>query len=281
MKTLIPLTGTPRSGSTLLMHILNQNPDFTIGPDSSLSPLLNHIRSYVQDTIQSEQLPHKIFNESILKFCASGAESWLNKLCPTNYFIDKSRYWIYQYHFMFKVFPNIKMILNIRDLRGIVNSIEKIHENSLCVNFQNYYDGFDKDFLQQRVDTTLNLWFIKEALVSLKELIEVTPKCRENILIFRYENLLQDPQESMNRIYDFLDIPRFQHDFDNIDSNITHFDNMYQPYGDHVIKNKLENHNIDLSYLPQNFCDYIVESYKWYYEHFYPEILEGAVKNDI
>jgi sulfotransferase len=276
MKTLIPLTGTPRSGSTLLMHILNQNPNFTIGADSSLSPVLNHVRSYVQDNINNEQLPHQVFNQCILKFCSSGAESWLNEICPTEYFVDKSRHWIYQYHFMFKVFPNIKMILNIRDLRGIVNSIEKIHHTSLCMNFQNYYEGFEKDFLHQRIDNILNLWFIKESLISLKELIEVAPKCRENILIFRYENLLQDPQESMNKIYDFLDIPRFEHDFDNIDDTITHFDNIYQPYGDHQIKNKLENYDGGFSHLPQNICDYIVESHKWYYEHFYPEFLEGT-----
>jgi sulfotransferase len=281
MKTIVPLTGTPRSGSTLLMHILNQNPDFTVGADSSLPVVLNNIRSFVQDNTTTEQLPNKTFNDCVLKFCRSGSESWVNEICPTNIFLDKSRYWLYQYQFMFKVFPNIKMILNIRDLREIVNSVEKIHHNSLCMNFQNYYNGFEKDFLHQRVDNILDLWFIKESLVSLKELIEVAPKCRDNILIFRYENLLQEPQESMNRIYDFLKLPKFNHDFENIQDMTNHFDNIYLPYGNHKIRNKLERCDEDLPYLPQNFCYYIIETHKWYYEHFYPEILEGMVENDI
>ena len=282
MKTIVPLTGLPRSGSTLLMHILNQNPDFTIGPDSSLTSVLNTVRNFVQNNTTNQQLPHQIFNECILKFCRSGTESWVNEICPTNTFIDKSRFWIYQYQFMFSVFPNIKMILNLRDLRGVVNSMEKIHHNTLCMNFQSYYDGFEKNFLHQRVDTILNEWFLKDALTSIKELVEIEPKCREQLLIFRYENLLQDPQKSMNRIYDFLELPRFEHDFDNIQDNIVHFDNMYQPYGDHKIKNKLEKNNSqEFSHLPQHICDYIIETHKWYYEHFYPEILEGVIQNDI
>jgi sulfotransferase len=277
MKTIVPLTGLPRSGSTLLMHILNQNPNFTIGPDSSLSPLLSNLRTFAQDNIVKQQFDHRLFNECIFNFCRSGSESWINQICPTDTFIDKNRFWLYQYQFMFKVFPNIKMILNLRDLRSIVNSIEKIHRNTLLINFQNYYNGFEKNFLHQRVDTILNEWFLKDALTSIKELVEIEPKCREQLLIFRYENLLQDPQESMNRIYDFLELPRFEHDFDNIQDNIVHFDNMYQPYGDHKIKNKLEKNNSqEFSHLPQHVCNYIIETHKWYYENFYPEILEGA-----
>lgn len=47
------------------------------------------------------------------------------------------------------------------------------------------------------------------------------------------------------------------------------------PYGDHQIQSKLATKLPEtLSYLPQRYADWIVEEYKWFYEFFYPEVLQ-------
>lgn len=274
MKKIIPLTGFPRSGSTLLMTILNQNPEFAVLPDSDLSPLLVSIRNWASDVINQSQLPHKVFHKSILNFCRSGAESWVNDNCLTNVLIDKNRYWIYQHQFLFQVFPNIKMILNLRDLRYVINSLIKVQMNTFCINFQNYYENMNDNFMLQRIKDCLNIWYLKEVLVSLKELIEIAPDYRKQILIFRYEELILNPQDSMNKIYDFFELSRYEHDFNNIVQIEPHYDNMYIPYGDHQIRSKLEtNLPQKLSHIPSEYGDWIVDEYKWFYEFFYPEIL--------
>ena len=274
-KRIVPLTGLPRSGSTLLMSILNQNDLFTVAPDSDLSPLLGSIRNWGSDMLKKSQLPHKNFHNSILNFCRSGALSWLNDNCKTDFLIDKNRFWIYQHQFMFQVFPNIQMILNIRDLRFVINSMLKSQSNTFCINFQDYYSDMNEDFMLQRVKDCLNTWWLKEVLVSLKELIEVSPNYREQLLIFRHEQLILNPQDSMNIIYDFFELPRYVHDFNNIEKIEPHYDNMYMPYGDHQIQPKLSTKLPDkLSHLPEKYANWIVEEYKWYYEKFYPEVLQ-------
>lgn len=274
MKKIIPLTGLPRSGSTLLMNILNQNPEFAVLPDSDLSPLLVSIRNWSSDVIKKSQLPHKVFHESILNFCRSGTESWVNDNCPTNVLIDKNRYWIYQHQFSFQVFPDIKMILNLRDLRHVVNSMIKAQMNTFCINFQDYYENMNDDFMLQRIKDCLNAWFLKEVLVALKELLEIAPDYRKQILIFRHEELILNPQDSMNKIYDFFELPRYQHNFNNIEQIEPHYDNMYIPYGNHQIRSKLETTLPQtLSHIPAEYGDWIVDEYKWFYEFYYPEIL--------
>lgn len=274
MKKIIPLTGLPRSGSTLLMSILNQNDNFTSFPDSDLPVLLTKIRSWASDEIKTSQLPHNYFQESILNFCRSGSESWINDNCPTKFSLDKNRFWIYHHQFMFQVFPNIKMILSIRDLRFVINSFLKAQSNTFCINFQDYYGDMNEDFMLQRVKDILNQWFLKEVLVSLKELIEIAPNYRDQILIFRHEELITNPQKSIYKIYDFLELPRFMHDFDNIEQVEPHYDNMYMPYGNHQIKSKLDpNLPTTLSHLSDKYANWIVEEYKWYYKVFYPEFL--------
>lgn len=274
MKQIIPLTGLPRSGSTLLMSILNQNDDFTSFPDSDLPVLLTQIRNWAADALKLSQLPHQNFHESILNFCRGGSESWMNYNCPTKFSIDKNRFWIYQHQFMFQVFPDVKMILNIRDLRFVVNSFLKAQSNTFCINFQDYYSDINENFMIQRIKDILNCWFLKEVLVSLKEFIEIAPNYRTQILIFRHEELITAPQESMNRIYDFLELPRFEHDFNHIEQLEPHYDNMYMPYGNHQIKSKLTSSLPSmLSHLSDEYANWIVDEYKWYYEAFYPEFI--------
>jgi len=273
-KRIIPLTGLPRSGTTVLMSILNQNDHFTAAPDSDLPELLVSIRNWSSDQVKKSQLPHKIFHDSILNFCRSGAESWLNNNCPTDMLVDKSRYWIYQHQFMFQVFPNIKMILCIRDLRFFINSLLKAQLNTFYINFQDYYSDMNEDFMLQRIKECFNVWWIKEALVSLKELIEIAPNYREQLLLFKYEELILNPQSSMNRIYDFLELPKYNHNFNHIKQIEPHYDNMYAPYGDHQIQSKLATKLPEtLSHLPAEYADWIVREYQWYYETFYPKVL--------
>ena len=73
----------------------------------------------------------------------------------------------------------------------------------------------------------------------------------------------------MVRIYEFLGVPHFQHDFDNIEQITQEDDEVYGIYGDHKIQQKL--------ILPQseakkilgvNETDWIYKKYSWFFERF-------------
>ena len=104
----IPLTSLPRSGSTLLLYILNQNPKFTIGPDSEIGNLLNINKEFICNNITHFQLPHETVSDCFYNFCRSGVDSWIKTISePETIFVDKSRHWLKDLDYIFLCYGNV------------------------------------------------------------------------------------------------------------------------------------------------------------------------------
>lgn len=269
----IALSSLPRSGSTLLLYILNQNPKFAIGPDSDISYLLDTSRSYIKIAIKDSQIPHQKVTDCFLNFCKSGTESWISNLIKEDQiFIDKSRGWLIDMDFTFKVFPNLKMIFNIRDLRSIVNSFEKVHHDSIYADNKSYYKNIESDLQTQRIDGIIKSHMVNDPLTSLRELTEIPKKYTSNILITRNEDLIEDPNSFMKTIYEFLELPFYQHDFENINQDNNYNDNPYMPYGNHKIKNSLDKEvSPKYEYVRDDISEKIVRGYSWFYDNLYSD----------
>jgi len=273
MDKVVPIAALPRSGSTMLMHLLDQNSEFDIGPVSELSVLLCYIREISEKITPTSHLPKDILHKCIIDFCKEGTKSWVNNLSKNNnIFLDKHRYWLYQYKFIFTLFPTLKMIVPIRDLCGIVNSFEKIAHKDITVDTKKIYDSFDENFYHKRILNHLNSWYLRDCLVSIKELLEVPNKYHDNIMFIRYEDLTYDPKNCMKSIYNFLELKEFEHNFDKIDQNISDVKNYHLPYGDHRIKNTMHPPSSN-DHLTDEIKSMIRLEHQWYYENFYPESL--------
>jgi len=269
----VPLTGLPRSGSTLLMSILAQNSLFHVFPDSPLPDVIVKTKDFIVNQTYNQQIPYQTFNNSMLDFCRGGTNSFINSLVPLNkILLDKSRTWIQNIDYVSQVFPDVKIICIVRDLRGMVNSFEKIHNYSLSFNRNDFNYNMNESFAIQRVQHILNLWFVKEVLISLKEIIELPRNYKQNIFFVKYEELIADPHETLRQVYDFLEFENFNHDFENIVSFPCN-DNVFQPYGCHKVKSKIENLKDIYGELNQECLNHIVNEYFWYYKEFYPETL--------
>lgn len=269
----IPLTSLPRSGSTLLLYILNQNPIFEIGPDSEIGNFLCHNKNFIQDNIHHFQLPHEKVDECFSEFCRKGTEAWINQIShPDKIFVDKSRHWLKDLDYFFHLFPNNKIIITLRDLRGIVNSFEKIHNESLYVDRERFHQDLNVSVQFNRITSIFDLFYVREGLFSLKELIDIPKKFKHQIKICRYEDLIFNPHKSLSEIYDFLELPQFEHDFDSIKQG-DYYDNPYQPYGNHKIKESIKFKEQTFPELTEEAKSFIVNNFHWYYKEFYPEIL--------
>lgn len=277
---LLPLTSLPRTGSTLLLYILNQNPTFQIGPDSEIGNLLNHNKHFMMNNIHHFQLPTETVEKCYLEFCRKGTESWVNQISnPDKIFVDKSRHWLKDLSYIFKLFPDIKIIITIRDLRGMINSFEKINNYSLFADrvrfHQNASESTNNNYNVQihRIRCILDLPYVKEGIFAIKELIDSPKKYKDQIKICRYEDLTADPKKELDSIYDFLQLEKFNHDFNNIEQG-THNDNPYQPYGCHTIKSSISNKKSEeFSELSREMQNAIVDEFRWYYNAFYPEVI--------
>ncbi len=272
MRDLIALTSLPRSGSTLLMNVMAQNPLFYIGQDSDLAGIISKTKEVVELLTAEQQIPYQQYHNCVKEFCFSGTRGWIDSLkSPEQIFLDKSRSWLHHFDYIYKIIPNLKSVCIIRDLRGIANSFEKIHNNSFMINRNDFKYDLKENLINHRVKDTFNLWYLKEGIISLKELIDLPKSYKQNIFFVKYENFISDPQDTITQIYDFLGLDLFEHDFDNI-NQIPFNDNPFQPYGCHKIRPKIENLKQIYTELNQESTEYLIQEYRWYYEEFYPEV---------
>jgi len=158
----------------------------------------------------------------------------------------------------------------VRDLRCIYSSMEKNYRE----NQHKHPDADVGDWvalsgttIAKRVDT----WSMREpvgtAIERLKTIID--EGIHERILFIKFEDLTVDPETELGRIYDFLEVSHFKHDFDNVAQITKENDAFFGASGNHTIRAKVEpvpkQYN---KYLGQELSRNIVNSYSWFYEYF-------------
>lgn len=277
MSKLIPFCGLPRSGSTLLCNVIGQHPDVTLSADSALPDLLITVLDQAQKSIQESQydadLSYKLYED----FIDYGTKSWINNLSSTKFYLDKSRAWAEIFNLIFTLYPDVKIIFTIRDLRGVYLSFDKLSSKGIFSNsLSSYYDDFqdfDRDFLDERIDYFLKGDMVKKHLSRLKELVDLDRSYLDRIKIIRYEDFMENPNKILYETSNFLGLESYNFNLDNI-SQINYKDTFYLPYGYHKIKKSLTpsipNYDDKLRKSAQNK---IFKDYRWYYSIFYPEVL--------
>ena len=210
----------PRSGSELIQVILSQHPNVVT---SSTSPLLDYVFNSAGN-LNSEEAKSQPYEEReryFYSFAKGGMHAYAEEYCKhkedAQLYIDKNRGWMFGYHFLNQLYPNPKFICMVRDLAEIVASMEKMHKRSL-----NIFNTIST--LTERVDT-----WCSEAPVglALKRVVDSINQRFDNVLYVKYENFCQAPQEVCNTICNFLDLPNYTFDFNNITKTVNEHQDVY------------------------------------------------------
>jgi len=106
--------------------------------------------------------------------------------------------------------------------------------------------------------------------MAFQRLYQIIKEGNDKTMLFvKYEDLMKNPQDEMNRIYKYLEIDPHTHDFNNITQITKEDDSVYGIYGDHVIKPKLTPIKPDWNeVLGKNASSWIRSNYSWFYEYF-------------
>jgi len=276
MSKLIPMCGLPRSGSTLLVNLLNQNPKITVSPDSILSSLVQASQESFTNMVSESQYDSDTSYEMFYNFCRGGIDNWINTICSTPHYIDKCRGWGHELDLLVNMFPNIKLIYTIRDLRGIASSIEKIQKTTPMKYKDEFFFGDQTyDYSQEDlyIVKTKNLFessMIRRNLICIKEILDIRREHFKRIYVVRYEDLILSPRETLENLYDHLGMDHYNHNLKNIEQ-IKYHDSFYLPYGRHKIKESLEPSNPYVFSIPDKIQTHLIDTYSWYYEEFYQD----------
>lgn len=258
----------PRSGSSLLQNIMGQNPDFYVTPTSGVLELIYAARANYTSSPEFKAQDSELMKKAFLGFCKGGIESYFNSITDKKYVIDKSRGWGVHYDLLNSFYPEPKIICMVRDLRDIFASMEKnfrknSHRDSGIVN----HSTLQGTTTEKRID----IWAQGQPVgLAIERLYQIVRQgINSKILFVKFEDLTKDPETQINRVYDFLEVPRFKHDFSNIQQITVEDDDVYGIYGDHRIRQKVEPLPSQANeILGTAACNWIKSNYAWFYQEF-------------
>jgi sulfotransferase len=258
----------PRAGSTLLQNILAQNPNIYATPTSGLVDLVLGTRIGYNGNKEALASDKELWRDGFYSFCREGMKGYVNTLTDKPYFLDKSRAWGNYYPLLNNINPNPKILFMVRDLRAIFASMEKKFRSNPDIDTGELNNmTLQNTTTQKRVQHWASTHPVGYALEKLQQ--SILERNANNFLFLRYEDLCDNPEQTMKDIYTYLDIPYYEHSFDYIEQITQEDDTVYGIYGDHKIRNKLQA-------LPKDFrevlgpytCDWVYNSFKWYYDTF-------------
>jgi sulfotransferase len=259
----------PRAGSTLIQNILMQNPDIYSTPTSGVIEFLLNARTIYTTGDAFKAQDQEAMKAGFKNFCKTGLYGFFEGITDRPYVMEKSRGWLGHQNFIeFFEGETPKTIVMVRDLRAIFASMEK-----------NYRKNPDKDSMivngaeLKNMTTTSRIDHfsvgppIGPSLEWLSEVIQQGQ--HQNILFIRFEDLTSDPEAELEKIYEYLGLPYFQHDFNNVEQLTHENDVIHGIFGDHKIQPQVKpvkNNFIEI--LGKDQCDRLRQHYDWYFKAF-------------
>jgi len=218
MKTIHYLSGLPRSGNTLLSALLNQNPKIYSSPISPLNQLLYTIETECASNEAFIRSPNLIGINNVLK----------NVL--QNYYSDKKQNIIFDREKCWTTPNNLNRILTFLDsnpkiLFTVRNTLDILKSFVLQSNNHSFLENQikEKDYLPGNYllkNDAICDYIMQSEIIMLKPLLGLYNALKlENkkyVHFINYDTLIASPNETMKKMYTFLELDYFDHDFNNI-----------------------------------------------------------------
>lgn len=262
----------PRSGSTLLQNILGQNPDMHVTPTDGFLELIYGARvNYTNNAEFKAQDPEQM-QAAWRGFCHEGLKGYAAGLSDKPNTCIKSRGIGEQFDWFSNFMgEDPKVIVMVRNVKAVLASHEKIFrsnpEKAQQVHNPSEMRGLTTE---GRVEQWLSGPPVGLALQRLQQmhLQDVDKKC----LFIRFEDLTKNPIAEINRVYDYIGLPAFVHDFKNVEQITKEDDSVYGLTPDlHVVRPEVEYVKPDyLDVLGEGLCKWIDDNCAGYQqEHGY------------
>jgi sulfotransferase len=200
LKKLFLLCGLPRSGGTWLANILNQNPSIYVTPSSPFVEMLYRHWEIWHDPVMDETMAGDKIRAIKHSYLKKLTELFYSELTPKPIVFDNRNAW--------QTIPNIEMYENVYGkLPKIICPVRNVEE--IAASFISLCRKNGKEWKTH--DTCDVFWYSINSLIATHK-----SKYRECLLLVEYKDLTDNPDDTLTKIYEFIDEPNYQHDFDNI-----------------------------------------------------------------
>jgi sulfotransferase len=220
------LSGLPRTGSTLLTSILSQNQNIHTQGVSALCQIMwdTQVSFWnMENVIDNPEVATRV-----LQSIPNAFYNYTNK-----HIIDKGRSWTLPANLDLidkYITKSPKIIVMLRPIVEIVKSFVYIR------TLNNWQDP-EWRLLEEESEP------IMRSLDGVKYARSINTG---QFLFIWYEELVDNPQETINKIYNFCQWDRYEHNFDNITNLSPERDDLLNMIGLHDIRSRLSRRNIDV-----------------------------------
>lgn len=240
------MAGLPRSGSTLLSSVLNQNPNFYSGPSS---PVLSTMFA-VENHLQNDELFHGFPKPNQAHQIISSIPYQFYSDIDKPVIVDKNRAWTARVPYIEGyIGQKAKIICPVRDIEEILTSM------IMLIRRNPYQEG------QGRIN------FIDEQLVKLNIPLNDANRCEyiagsqgilgqslnaiiegmnqgfyDRFYFIEYKDLVNNTDKTLRKLYEFLEEEYYdEHRFDNLENpNREHDLNTYGLSDMHEVRSKIK-----------------------------------------
>lgn len=257
------VSGLPRSGTTLLMNLLGQNPAHHVGPTSGLIHLMRAVMDRWTECQEFQAQGLEIVRPMVLGAMRGLFTGFYSEpLAQGKIVFDKSRGWVHYIELVESILGRpIRVITMVRDIRAIAGSWEKIYRRR-GIEYKPTEDdtSVDMDTVEGRTRRILSPDQVTGR--SIGRVRDALRRCPDRLVIVPYDQFTADPLATMASIHRALDLPPFNYDPDNV-VQMTHEDDNYLGADLHAIRAKIIPQPPEpwRSVLPDALADAIAEEY--------------------
>jgi sulfotransferase len=182
--------------------------------------------------------------------------------------VDKNRAWLHCIELLLHIEPQARLIVCLRELGQIYGSIEAQHQRTIALDFIDHLADFDRmgraDMLFAKDKT------IGSPLISVHAVLDLPKHVQERLYFVRFEDLVGNPVACMSHLFDWLGLPPFEIDPEQLRIGVRESDSHYRmkyPHGQSSKVTSPKPHQI-----PPRIQAQIELAYEWYYKLYYPGV---------
>jgi len=246
----VAMAGLPRAGSTLLSSILSQNPNIHAEGNSGLCHIMQRMRTVCEREVEEQSGANEKTN--LVTDMLSGIPHIYYKNIPESIVVDKCRGWTFAdiYPLLFYIEKKVKVIILERSVTEVVLSFTHLFKEN----------NIPSEEINARLVNMISP-NTQPIMTSINGIIWAKNNNSENNFLFiSYNDLVNNTELTIQKIYNFCEWKYFPHNFDEIKTKYKENDEIYNLNGMHDVRPKIEKRKLNLDILPieiRNHCERI------------------------
>ncbi len=210
-RTIHFVSGFPRSGATVLMSLMAQNPRIYSAPLSGLCGMFSGVYANWDKNERHHEMPNEEAKRRVL---LSLLENYHDTDRPV--ILDKERMWVLHLARLEELFQRpVKVIVQVRPLPEILASFEMLRrKNTMQLTAVDEALGGSSTLFTRSAYYAGDGGVLGLSYNALRD--AVTSGYLDRMIFVDYNKLIGAPKMQLKRIYEFLEEPYFEHDLKNI-----------------------------------------------------------------